>query len=410
MIVRRRRPGTYPAAVRDIPRLVWILAVGRFVNAAGSFLSFYLFLYLTGPRDLTLGQAGLISGGLGVGLFAGCFTGGWLGDRYGHRRIMLLASAVSGVAALAVPWTPDLLLAVTMPLLGYGIATSGVSQGALVALAVPPGDRRRSIAITRAAFNAGCVIGPPIGALLAAEHFSALFVIEGAVILIVRAATAALLPDDPRHPALADATSVAPQAGLLRSLLGNRGLLMLLPAIVVTDLVYRQLYTTLPVYLRDSGQPITLYATLLATGSGLILLLEIPATMAMRRLPATWIIAAGYTLIGVGMGLFTLGAGAAITIAAMIVLTAGEILYKTTATAHVLDQAPAELTGRYQGLYTGAATSGTMLAPPLGALLYSAAPTAVWPICAILGIGAGLLAWRSGARQPVPAAAATAST
>ncbi len=45
---------------------------------------------------------------------------------------------------------------------------------------------------------------------------------------------------------------------------------------------------------------------------------------------------------------------------AMVVLTAGEILYKTTATAHVLDQAPDHLVGQYQGLYTGAATSGTL--------------------------------------------------
>ena len=51
---------------------------------------------------------------------------------------------------------------------------------------------------------------------------------------------------------------------------------------------------------------------------------------------------------------------------AMVVLTAGEILYKTTATAHVLDAAPDHLVGQYQGLYTGAATSGTMLAAPLG--------------------------------------------
>jgi len=33
-----------------------------------------LFLYLTGPRALPIGQAGLLSGALGVGLFAGNFT------------------------------------------------------------------------------------------------------------------------------------------------------------------------------------------------------------------------------------------------------------------------------------------------------------------------------------------------
>lgn len=377
--------------MRDIPRVVWILAVGRFVNAAGSFVFTFLFLYLTGPRGLSLGQAGLVSGALGVGMLAGNLTGGWFGDRFGHRRVMLLASTVSGLVTLAMPWTPVALLAVSTALLGYSGATAGTSQGALTALAVPPGDRRRAVAINRAAFNAGCVIGPPVGALLAADHFTALFVIDGLVILVVRAATAALLRAEPARVAAA-----GPPAGLWRSVLADRGLLMLLPAIVAVDVVYRQLYSTLPVYLRDHGQQMTLYATLIAVGSGLILLLEIPATMAMRRLPAVKIISVGYCLIGVGMGLFGFGAAAVLVIASMVVLTAGEILYKTTATAHVLDRAPTELTGQYQGLYTGAATSGTMLAAPLGATLYSLAPAALWPACAALAFGAGALAWRSG--------------
>lgn len=387
--------------MRDIPRVVWILAVGRFVNAAGSFVFTFLFLYLTGPRHLPLEQAGLISGALGVGLLAGNFTGGWFGDRYGHRRVMLLASTVAGVITLLIPWTPVALLAVSTALLGYSGATAGTSQGALTALAVPAGDRRRAVAISRAAFNAGCVIGPPVGALLAVEHFTALFVIDGLVILAVRAVTAALLRAEPERQTT---TAGHRPAGLWRSVLADRGLLMLLPAIVVVDVVYRQLYSTLPVYLRDNGQELTVYATVLAVGSGLILLLEIPVTMLLRRLPAAGIVAVGYTLVGVGMALFGLGSTAAVVIAAMVVLTAGEILYKTTATAHVLDRAPTALTGQYQGLYSGAATSGTMLAAPLGALLYGVAPSALWPVCAALAVGAGLVAWRSG-RVGAPAAA-----
>lgn len=370
--------------MRDIPRLVWVLAAGRFVNAAGSFLAIYLFLYLTGPRELSIGRAGLLSGALGVGLFAGNFTGGWFGDRYGHRRILLIASTVVGLTTLVIPWTPAVALAVTMPLLGYAGATSGVSQGALVALAVPAGDRRRAVALNRAAFNAGFVLGPPIGALLATDHFTALFVVDGIVTLLVRTATARLLADEP-----ASAATRERPARLWASIVADPSLLLLLPAIVLVDIVYRQLYSTLPVYLREHGQPVGVYAALIAIGSGMILLLEIPATMAMRRWPAVPIIAAGYCLVGLGMALFGLGVAMGVVVAAMVLLTVGEILYKTTATAYVLDQAPAGLVGRYQGLYTGAATSGTMLAAPLGALLYSRAPAALWPMCAVVAIGAG---------------------
>ena len=62
----------------------------------------------------------------------------------------------------------------------------------------------------------------------------------------------------------------------------------------------------------------------------------------------------------------------------------------------MLDRAPAGLKGRYQGLYTAAATSGTMLAAPLGALVHTRAPTALWPLCAVAATGAGALALASG--------------
>ncbi len=375
--------------MRDIPRVVWVLAAGRFVNAAGSFLFLFLFLYLTGPRHLALDRAGLLSGGLGAGLLLGNFAGGWFGDRFGHRRSLLVCSALVGTATVAIPWLSVGVLATVLPLLGYATAASGVSQGALVALAVPAGDRRRSVAISRAAFNAGSVVGPPLGALLSAYSFTVLFVVEGVVTLVVRAATARLLPRDAK-PVARDHGAT----GIWRSLRADRSLLLLLPAIVVVDVVYRQLYSTLPVYLRDHGHGVGLYAGLVALNAALILALELPAAIALRRLPALGIVAVGYGLVGLGFGLYSLGAITGFAVAATVVVTVGEILYKTTATAHVLDAAPPGLVGRYQGLYAGAATSGTLIAPPIGALIYLAEPRLLWPACAVAAVAAGLLAWR----------------
>jgi dipeptide/tripeptide permease len=144
------------------------------------------------------------------------------------------------------------------------------------------------------------------------------------------------------------------------------------------------------VYLRDHGQPVGLYTALIAIGSGLILFLEIPVALRLRAHAAYPIIAAGYALVGVGMGLFGLHDGSvAITcVVAMTVLTAGEILYKTTATAHVLDAAPEHLVGQYQGLYTGAATSGTLLSGPVGGAVYTAAPALLWPLTTVVALAA----------------------
>ena len=272
---------------------------------------------------------------------------------------------------------------------------------------MPAGSRRSSVAVSRAASNAGFVIGPPVGALLATHGYDTLFVVDGVLTLVLRHATSRFLPDEAPVAAEPDAP-----AGLWRAVRADRSLLLLLPGVVLVDLVYRQLYSTLPLHLRDHGQPLALYTLLVAIGSGLILALEIPVALWLRDRPAIPIIATGYALVAVGFVIFGvtwLGVGVA-AVVAMVVLTAGEILYKTTATAHVLDAAPSHLLGQYQGLYTGAATSGTMLSAPLGGIVYAAQPGLLWPLCgAVAGIGTllAVAAGRvdAGQRHPVDAAA-----
>jgi len=401
--------------LRDLPRVVWVLAAGRFVSSASAFLMLFLVLYLTGPRGLGVVPAGVIAGSNGVGALLGNLTGGRFGDRHGHRRVLLVSATVVGLLTLLIPWQPVWLLAATMPVTGYLGAVASLGQGALAALAVPAGSRRSSVAVSRAASNAGFVIGPPLGALLASRGYDALFVVDGVLTLVLRHATSRFLPD--QAPVQRDA---AAPSGLWRAVRADRPLWLLLPAVVLVDLVYRQLYSTLPLHLRDAGQPLGLYTALVAVGSGLILALEIPVALWLRRRPALPIIATGYALVAAGFVVFGftwLGVGVA-AVAGMVVLTAGEILYKTTATAHVLDAAPGHLVGQYQGLYTAAATSGTMLSAPLGGIVYAAQPRLLWPLCGVVaGIGA-LLALASGrvgrrgasARTGLPGAGRRAAT
>ncbi|HEX3003904.1 MAG TPA: MFS transporter [Angustibacter sp.] len=396
--------------MRDLPRVVWVLAGGRFISSASSFLMLFLVLYLTGDRQLHVGTAGVIAGVHGVGSLLGNFTGGRFGDRLGHRRVLLAAATVVGVGTALIPWTPTAALAVTLPVIGYLGATASLSQGALAALAVPTGDRRSSVAVSRAASNAGFVIGPPLAAVVAAAaSLDTLFVVDGVLTIVLRAVTSRLLPPDAPH------APDRPRDGLWRSVRANPPLVVLLVGVVLVDLVYRQLYSTLPVYLRDHGQPLGLYTLLIALGSGLILLLEIPVAVVLRRHAALTIVAIGYALVAVGFVLFGVDLPgvplAASAVTARVVLTAGEILYKTTATAHVLDEAPDHLVGQYQGLYMGAATSGMMLSAPVGGFVYAAAPSLLWPLCgAVAGCGVVLALVSQRLRSPSRTAMTPAST
>ncbi|MFJ4836624.1 MFS transporter [Streptomyces sp. NPDC088746] len=375
--------------LRGVPRTVRLLAFGAFLNALVSFTFVYLFVYLTGPRGLSVAQAGVISGFGGIGLVAGNLTGGWFGDRYGHRRMLLTGACVSGAALVALPLLPLAALYAVLPLAQYASGVVRAANAALVAVSVPAGGRRQSFALTRFASNGGFTVGPPLGALIAAaSSYDWLFLADGLGTLLFAGYAAAILPSHGTAHTLRTHDPHAP--GLWRELRARPAVLVLLAAIVCVDLVYRQQYSTLPVFLADHGYGTQFYGWLIAVNGGVILCLELPAAHALRRRAPLTVVGTGLLLVGLGYAVLIPGAGALFAVSMMVSLTLGEILYKTTATAYVADQAPLHAQGRFQSLYAGASISGQVVAPPLGGALYTAAPSLLWPLCAALACGAGV--------------------
>ncbi|MFF4449661.1 MFS transporter [Streptomyces sp. NPDC001502] len=382
---------------------MWLLAAGVFVNAVVSFTFVFVFLYLTGPRGLGASQAGLVTGIGGIGLVAGNFTGGWYGDRFGHRRVLLAASTLGGLTLAALPLLPLPLLCLTLPVAQYASGVIRAANSALIAVTVPEGARRQAFALVRCASNGGFTLGPPLGALIATGFsYDWLFVGDGAGTLAFALWTARVVParGAPRTPAAArDGGPGRGERGLWRELRARPTVLVLLGAILVTDIVYRQQYFTFPVFLADHGLDARAFGLVIALNGGVILILELPAAVALRKRPALPVIGAGMVLVGAGYAALLLGAGIASAVAMMVLLSLGEILYKTTATAHMADQAPEHAIGRFQSLYAGVSVSGVVLGPPLGGAVYSVVPGLLWPLCAVLAAGAGAALLGAHARQ-----------
>lgn len=407
--------------LRDVPRAVWLLAGGTFVNMTVSVTFAFLFLYLTGPRGLDAGQAGLVAGTGGAGLLAGNLTGGFFGDRFGHRRALLASAVTGGLLLAAVPLLPTPALFAALPLAQYASGVQRAANAALVAVIVPEGQRRQAFAVVRAAANGGFTAGPLLGALVATRlSYDWLYVADGLGSVGLAWWTARVIParaggvrlPSPRVAAVRSGPARGVMApGLWAALRARPAVPVLLGAIVVADIVYRQLYTTFPVYLADHGLDTGVYGALLAVNGGVLLCLELPAALALRRRAPLPVVATGLLLVAAGYGVLLAGPGARAAVAMMTLLTLGELLYKTPATAYVADRAPAHLQGRFQSLYAGASITGVVLAAPLGGALYQAAPGLLWPVttaavaaagCAVV-VGARLESGRA-ARRPASGA------
>jgi MFS family permease len=153
--------------------------------------------------------------------------------------------------------------------------------------------------------------------------------------------------------------------------------------------------------LHAMGEPTLAYGLLLAANGALIVAFEAPVAVLLRRRAALVVIAGGYALVGAGYLVIGVSPGLMTAAIAVVVISAGEMLYKPTATAHVADCAPDGMAARYQSLYAGASVSGMFLAPALGGIGYERAGDLLWPACGLLGLVCAAVLWRV-SRRPAP--------
>ena len=376
----------------DVPRWLRVLMLGQLVCSAGSLAWIYLTLYLVDGRGLSPAGAGLVAAAYGAGILGGNLAGGWFGDRFGLARSAIVAQLATAAACAAMPFVPATWLAVVALTAGLTGGASRPLSSALVALSLPREKRRQGIALSRSAFNAGFTIGPPLGGLLAAYDFDLVFVLDGATSILM-----ALLVrwKVPRSGHLARPAVQAP-TGVWAAMRGRPGVVVVLLALLVVDTAYRQTFTSLPLLLADAGSPAVAYGALIALSSAIIVLLETPLAVWLGERSALPVIAVGFGCVGVGLGVIGLLPSLAGAVVAMLVITAGEMLYKPTATAHVADAAPDGMTGRFSSLYAAASISGMMLAPILGGPAYEHAPDLLWPVAATVTLVAAVWVWTVG--------------
>jgi MFS family permease len=379
--------------LRGAPTWLKALLVGQLVSSAGSLAWLYLTRYLGVQRGLSPARAGLVTACYGGGAIVGNLLGGSLGDRFGMREALGATKAVALASVTAFALCPSWGL---LPLALVAGLTGGAGRplmSAVVASGMPAGLRREAIAWSRAAFNAGAVIGPPLGGLLAAHHFGWVFLIDGGTSALLLFVVLRFVP------------SVRPVSrgrgeGLLSILRTDRAMRAVVASVLAVDTTYRLLYTVVPLFLVDHDAPPWLYGLTVSLNGAMIVLLEPRVARRLSAQAAVPVISAGYALVGAGWLLLGVAPWVLVAFVSVIVISVGEMLYKPTATAHAADLAPAGREGRYQSLYASASIGGMLLSPLLGTALYAAAPRLVWPCAAAVAVAAAWALRKTGSPRP----------
>ena len=127
---------------------------------------------------------------------------GSLGDRIGHKKLLLCGATVFGLVSAVTAYAPTAETLIGMrALLGVAGATLMPATLALIRGLFPqPRERSIAIGIWAAAFSAGAAFGPVLGGLLL-EHFwwGSVFLINVPVMAVLLVAGIVLLPEH-RNP------------------------------------------------------------------------------------------------------------------------------------------------------------------------------------------------------------------
>jgi MFS family permease len=375
----------------NLPRSVWVLEAGGFLDNFGTGLVFpFLVLYLHDVRGLSFQTAGLFIAVRGAVGFLLAVPAGVLVDRLGARTV-----AVGSLVIAALSWLA--LTRVSTPLEAYAVAgLIGASNGGfwpaystLLAGLAPEDKVHDAFSIANLMRNAAIGLGAVIGGLVAStahpQSYTLLFVIN-ALSFTGYAVVAAALPAAKRvathaRPAVADR---------YRDVIGDRGLL----AVVAVNASFIATFTAansfVAPYLHDhAGVSEAGIGLAWAINTAAIVLLQLPVARLMRGRRYMAGIAVGAVLWATSLliiaaaGVATVGeAAVAMVSLAFVLYAATDCLLTPTQGAMVAQLAPDYLRGRYMAVSSMSWEVGAFVGPAVAGVLYAARPTAMWLVFA----------------------------
>jgi predicted MFS family arabinose efflux permease len=381
-----------------LPRSVWTLEAGGFVNAFGSGVAIpFVVIYLHNVRGFSLAAAGAI---LATGSFVGLGAGpvaGLLVDRLGGRvtlacSLVFMAVGWGMFPLVREPWHGFVVSAVA----GAGNAAFWPSQTTLLAGLTPQARRHAAYALQRVARNLGIGLGGLFGGLIATTSdptsFTVIFLVDTATFL----AFVAVLPFVPEPTIEADGE----RPGRYLDVLRHRVFVAFVSLNVLFVAAGYAQFELLPVFAKnEAGVSERQIGVIFLVNTLVIVFAQLPIARVLegrRRMPALALM----TALWASAWVVVLVAGASLEAAvaatafafAGLVFGLGECFQGPTQGALVADLAPPRLRGRYMALSATSWEVGFVVGPAIGGFVLDREPLALWPlaagVCLLAGLGA----------------------
>lgn len=374
--------------VHALPRAVFVLIGGQFLNRFGSFVMPFLTLFLAG-RGFGMGHVAAVIGAMSVGSLFGPFVSGYLADAFGRRNTIVLSLVTSSLSMLALYWCTSFgQLVMVATIHGFCAFLYGPAANALLTDLVTKDQRVIAFALMRLAINAGFAAGPAVAGLLYHRAPILIFIGDAFTTLLFAVLAWCWLPHGLRTVS-GRATTFAviwrSWAEALADVADNRRFLQYLLALLFMSMGFLQVVHVLALDATARGLTPAEYGLVMAFNGLLIVLFELPLNQWVRRFNIRRVLIAGYTLTGIGCASFAFVDHLAGFYVAMALYTLGEMLSLPIGTSYGGELAPEKYRGRYFGL-SGTAWAIAGLMGSSGIWFYGEMGPAWWYVAGFGGL------------------------
>jgi MFS family permease len=382
------------------PRGVWIIAGTQLFASIGFSICLPFFaLYLYQERGLPMTLIGTLFLISGLCSSASQMVGGLLADRFGRRRLilgasmtrLLIYSGLSTLIAVSAPVWVIVVVYITGQAMGMTIRPA---IAAMIADLSPPDRLTETYGIQRVGQNVGWAAGPALGGyLITFLPYSWLFAVAAFSSAVTFTLTFLFLAESFHR------TEESISFGSMFSVARDRLFLVFTGLCLLVFITMGQMGSTLSVFTVDRiGLSTAQYGLLLTANGILVVLFQYPVARWTGKLTRARGLALGSLLYALGYmslgGVHDFGWA----MAAMVVITAGEIVFTPLTFSMVGTLSPRDYRGRYMGFFGLSQSLSMSLAPLTGGVLLDAFPQDPWFVWGTIGAvsflaTAGLLWW-----------------
>ncbi|MEW9111505.1 MAG: MFS transporter [Cytobacillus gottheilii] len=352
-----------------MPRVVWLLVIGMAVNVTGSsFLWPLNTIYIHDHLGKSLSVAGIVlmlNAGASV---VGNLIGGTLFDKIGGFKSVLLGIGITVSALMGLSlWNDFLPYVIFLTIVGFGSGIVFPSMYAMAGSAWKEGGRKAFNAIY-VAQNLGVAIGSALGGIVASFSFDLIFAANTLMYIIFLCI--AVFGYRGISASASSQTSVIAESGAVKSHTKLYALLTLCIGYLLCWVGYVQWQSTISAYTQELNISLSHYSLLWTVNGALIVLGQPIVNQLVKRISSLKL------QINIGIVIFIVSFGVAAGaqefsafMAAMVILTIGEMLIWPAVPTIANSLAPKGREGFYQGIVNSTATGGRMIGPLLGGLL-----------------------------------------